>query len=200
MNFDLVHIFEFSLISVFVFGIILRVVLILDADLSVLVVLASEQDMLFWLNFQVVAASKRMNLSFEAFCVFDGSGLGFVAQSDGVDTLLRNDQEIVAWQKEAFDWAFPKLEALVPELDESCLQAENENVEGVDTDAFVADNDVVDVIPCKHLNVTVCYFKLVFPFDKVVLWLTINIFVLRGWILNINLEKIVSQPVELLVG
>jgi hypothetical protein len=92
----------------------------LDANLSVVVVLASKQDMLVWLNFQVVAASKRMNLSFETFCVFNNSCF-FITDTNNINTLIRNNQEIVTWQQEAFNWTFPKLETLMPELDQFCL-------------------------------------------------------------------------------
>ena len=90
MNFDLINVLKFSLIGKLIVGVILCIVLILDADLSVFIVLASEQDMLLWLNLQVVAATERMHLSFETFGVLDHSG-AFVADGDDVDTMLRND-------------------------------------------------------------------------------------------------------------
>ena len=61
--------------------------MILDANLSVFVVLASEQDVLLWLDLQVVAASKRMDLSLEFFSVFDDSCF-FITDSNDVNSLI----------------------------------------------------------------------------------------------------------------
>lgn len=91
MQLNLINILELSLISKFSRFFTLRdersLVLILNANLSVIIVLASEEDVLLWFNFQVVAASKRMDFSFEIFSVFNDSCF-FVADSDDVDTLI----------------------------------------------------------------------------------------------------------------
>ena len=91
MQLNLINVLELSLISKISRFFILRdercLVLILNANLSVIIVLASEQDMLLWFNFQVVAASKRMDFSLEFFSVFNDSGF-FVTDSDDVDTLI----------------------------------------------------------------------------------------------------------------
>lgn len=91
MYFDLINVLEFSGISAFdgfiCFGDEWCLVLFLDANLSVIVVLASKQDMLVWLNFQVVAASKRMNLFFETFCVFNNS-CSFITDTNNINTLI----------------------------------------------------------------------------------------------------------------
>jgi hypothetical protein len=78
----------FDLINVLEFGLIIKcLILILDANLSVVIVLARKQDVLLWLNLQVVAASKRMNLSFEAFWVLDNSCF-FISDSNNINTLI----------------------------------------------------------------------------------------------------------------
>jgi len=81
MYFDLINILEFGQIFS-----ALGLILILDTNLSVVVVLTGKQDMLRWLNLQVVAASKRMNLSFEAFCFYNISG-GFISDSNNINAL-----------------------------------------------------------------------------------------------------------------
>jgi len=80
MNFDLINVLEFGLV-------IKCLILILDANLSVVIVLARKQDMLLWLNLQVVAASKRMHISFETFCVLNDSCF-FISDSNNINTLI----------------------------------------------------------------------------------------------------------------
>lgn len=164
MDLDLVHVLEFSLVQSVL-------VLVLNANLSVLVILTSKQDVLLWLNLQVVAASKRMNLSFETFSVLNCS-CSFISDGDDIDSLIRNDKEIVGWEQKSFNWTFPKLETFVPELDKPSFQAENKYVESVDSNAFITNNHILDrltilVLVFQHLNLAIGDFKFVFPSDEI---------------------------------
>ena len=81
-----------------------------------------------------------MNHSLEALFVFDHSIL-LLAKGKEVDAILREDQEVIGGQQEASNWWLPKLVALVPVLDKSCVKVNDENIEGVDADALVADDN-----------------------------------------------------------
>jgi hypothetical protein len=63
-------------------------VLLLEAHLSVLVELAREQQMVCWLNLDVVDGTQRVDVSCETIFIFDLSSLLF-SESQHVDSILR---------------------------------------------------------------------------------------------------------------
>ena len=132
MNFEPINIGEIG-------SAILISVLLLNAHLAIVIVLAGVEEMLIRFNLQIVDAAKRMNHPFEAFLILDDPAL-LLAESQDVDTKLWNYQEVVGLQEEAFDSRFPELEAFVPVPDEFGFQVEHEHIEGVDADAFVAND------------------------------------------------------------
>ena len=95
MYFDSVDIFKLSLLI----GII---ILVLDADLPVVVVLAGKQYMLLRFDLQIVTTAHGMNHTFESVLIYDHP-LGFCANGDYIDPHFLDYQEIMRWQKEALD-------------------------------------------------------------------------------------------------
>lgn len=56
-----------------------------------------------------------------------------LSQSDEVDAILRQNDEIVGIQQEAKNWGLPELEAFMPILDELSLQVDHENIERINS-------------------------------------------------------------------
>ena len=64
MDFNFENIVEMSLV-------LMVIILLLDTNLSVVIELHSKQQMISWLNFQVVALAKRVDHPLQPFFIFD---------------------------------------------------------------------------------------------------------------------------------
>ena len=85
-------------------GLLLEItVLLLHANLSILIKLASEQQMISWLDFDIVDGPERMDVSIKTFHILDNSTL-FLSQSQNIDTIFGQNQEIVRFEQESLNW------------------------------------------------------------------------------------------------
>ena len=130
------------------------------------------------------------------------------SESNEVDAVLREHQEVVVLEQESSDWRFPKLVALVPILDEIVVvEVEAEDVEGVDADHLVADHDGVASLAILGLihdcHVAVADVQLVVPADQALDVLLDDLPVLVDDVPRrrlVDLEKIEAELLALLVG
>ena len=87
MDFDLEDVVKVGLV-------VLISVLLLKADLSVVVKLTCEQEMVCWLYLQVVALAERVDHPIKAFLIFDNS-TGFLSDCKQIDSIFTKDQKVV---------------------------------------------------------------------------------------------------------
>ena len=96
MDFDLENVVEMSLfVSI--------IVLFLKANLSIIVELTGEQQMVGWLDFKVVTLSERSDHSVKALSIFDDS-TWLLSESKNVNSVFGKDKEVVGGEEESFDW------------------------------------------------------------------------------------------------
>ena len=91
-------------------------ILILKPDLSIVVELTGKFEMVVLLDFDVVAGSQGMDISFKAVFIFHNSSSP-VSERKQINTIFGDFHELICRQKEPFDLGLPELVALMPVLD-----------------------------------------------------------------------------------
>ena len=81
--------------------------LLLEANLPVIIELERKQDMVSWLNLQVVTLVKWMQHPFEPVGVSNHPTL-FLAEADHADAIFVKYHEIIGLEQEAFDRTLPE--------------------------------------------------------------------------------------------
>ena len=121
---------------------IIVVILFLQTNLPIFIKLTSKKQMITRLNLKEIHRPQWVYQPVQPVLVLQLPAL-LLPQGDHVDSVLRQDQEVIRVQEEAFDLGFPELIAFMPVLNEFWFEIEDEYVEGVDADALVADDDAV---------------------------------------------------------